>query len=138
MARVNDHYLKLSSRYLFSEVDRRALAAQASAEAQKPPPATRAQGGKAEQVIAGLFAEALGRPISPQENFFAAGGHSLLAARALARINDRLSLDLGIRDFFADPTAAGLAALAEAAPSGAAPKAIQRLARRGETAVSRP
>ncbi|WP_436398992.1 non-ribosomal peptide synthetase [Roseobacter sp. S98] len=80
-------------------------------------------------LIAGVFSEVLGRDVGTHENFFAAGGHSLLAARALSRLNDRLSLDLGIRDFFIDPSAVGLARSAEAAAKDGARTEIKKLDR---------
>jgi nonribosomal peptide synthetase DhbF len=51
----------------------------------------------------------LGRPVGPDTDFFAAGGHSLLAARALAQARAELGVDLRVRQLFATPTARELA-----------------------------
>jgi amino acid adenylation domain-containing protein len=45
-----------------------------------------------------------------RDNFFASGGHSLLAIQLLVRINEALGCDLALVDFFDEPTIAGLAA----------------------------
>ena len=56
-------------------------------------------------------------------NFFAQGGHSLLAIQVLSRINDRFGGALTLADFFENPTVAGLARRIapseEVAPRGA-------------------
>ena len=117
------------------KIDRASLIRQT---AEPPPPDIRvetdAEASDIAKRIAEVFAEVLGRPVGVREHFFSAGGHSLLAARALARINDRLSLDLRIRDFFLDPTAAGLATRAAAGGNRPGARQIRRLARGPGTA----
>ena len=49
--------------------------------------------------------------ISVTDNFFSLGGHSLAAARLLARIQKTFSKKLGLRDVFEAPTIAGMAGL---------------------------
>lgn len=44
-------------------------------------------------------------------DFFSSGGHSLLATRVIIELRNRLGVELRIADFFAAPTARGLAAL---------------------------
>lgn len=44
-----------------------------------------------------------------RDNFFASGGHSLLAIQLLARINEAFETQLALVDFFEDPTIMGLA-----------------------------
>ncbi len=44
------------------------------------------------------------------DDFFAAGGTSLTAVRALARIRERVGGELGLADLMEDPTPVGLAA----------------------------
>jgi len=63
-----------------------------------------------EQGIARIFAEVLDRPgFGRSEDFFAAGGHSLLSARVIGRIRRDFGCSVSIREFFASPTVAGLA-----------------------------
>ena len=68
-----------------------------------------------EDLLCALFAEVLGveRPWA-DDDFFALGGHSLIAARLLARVRDATGLDLGIRALFEAPTPSALAAALDA------------------------
>ncbi|MEV5832763.1 amino acid adenylation domain-containing protein [Nocardia sp. NPDC052112] len=64
-----------------------------------------------ERVLAGIFAEVLGLDgIGIEDGFFDLGGNSLIAARAVARINAALGTGLTIRDLF---EASSIAALIE-------------------------
>jgi len=64
-----------------------------------------------EELVAGLWAEALGRvTIGLHDHFFALGGYSLLAIRVLARLRAATGVDLPLRAIFANPTVATLAA----------------------------
>ena len=51
--------------------------------------------------------------IGIHHNFFEIGGHSLLAAQAVARIRDAHGVTLSIRDLFANPTVAALGRVVE-------------------------
>ncbi|WP_157124350.1 non-ribosomal peptide synthetase, partial [Nocardia pseudovaccinii] len=62
-----------------------------------------------ERVLAGIFAEVLGIDgIGVEDGFFDLGGNSLIAARAVARINATLGTGLTIRDLFEASTIAAL------------------------------
>jgi amino acid adenylation domain-containing protein len=63
-----------------------------------------------EKSLARLWEEILGiQDIGIEDNFFAFGGHSLLAARLVLKIRDELDIELGLRQVFETPTIAGLA-----------------------------
>jgi amino acid adenylation domain-containing protein/thioester reductase-like protein len=92
------------------KIDRKALPAPEAArngERRAPRTAT-------ESTLAAHFAELLHQPgIGVDDDFFAHGGHSLLAVQ----LTQRIELDFGfrpsLRDVFAAPTPAGLAAIVE-------------------------
>jgi amino acid adenylation domain-containing protein len=74
-----------------------------------------------ESRLAEIVSELLALPaIGVYDNFFALGGHSLTAARLMARIRAVYGIDLPIYTMFYDPTVAGLAAAVAAAGGGAA------------------
>ena len=63
-----------------------------------------------ERSIALIFEEILQRDrIGIYQNFFELGGHSLLATRAVARLREKFSCEIGLRRFFLAPTIAALA-----------------------------
>ena len=62
-------------------------------------------------VLAPLFAEVLGLPeVDAHDNFFALGGHSLMAMSLAAKIEEALGFQLAVQDIFAAPSVAELAA----------------------------
>ncbi|MCX5202704.1 amino acid adenylation domain-containing protein [Streptomyces sp. NBC_00237] len=64
-----------------------------------------------EEILTTLFAEVLNHPtITTHDNFFENGGHSLLATRLTSRIRTTLGIEVTVRDLFARPTVAALAA----------------------------
>jgi amino acid adenylation domain-containing protein len=60
--------------------------------------------------LAGLVASLVGRSVSPDENFFMAGGHSMLGVELVSRIKDAFGVRLTLRQLFASPTVQGIAA----------------------------
>ena len=94
------------------KIDRRALAA---VELETP-----ASGGAqrtlltpAEEIVAGLWSEVLGRQVGPDENFFQLGGHSLTGAQVVSRLRQVFAVELPLRILFEAPTVATLAAEVE-------------------------
>ncbi|WP_039781023.1 non-ribosomal peptide synthetase, partial [Nocardia cerradoensis] len=87
----------------------------------------RAPAEGAEAVVAAVMAELLGLDspgagaFGADDDFFAAGGNSLLAMRVVARVNAALGCDLDVAEIFGAPTAALLARLVRDAPDAAVP-----------------
>ncbi len=68
----------------------------------------------AEIALAGIFAELLAVPrVGVEDDFFELGGHSLLLPQALYRLREAFDVEVPLRDFYDDPTVAGLADLVE-------------------------
>ncbi|MBZ4422890.1 amino acid adenylation domain-containing protein [Myxococcus sp. RHSTA-1-4] len=91
------------------KVDRRSLRARAAptgnAAAEYVAPAT-----PEELALAGIWSELLGRPrIGARDDFFALGGHSLMAARIVSRVREALGVELPLTAVFEAPTLAGMA-----------------------------
>jgi FkbH-like protein len=62
-----------------------------------------------EEVVAEIWAEVLGvEKVGVKDNFFALGGHSLMATQLLSRIREVFRVDLPLRTMFATPTVLGL------------------------------
>ena len=78
-----------------------------------------------EQVIAGIWAEVLGvEGAGPDDDFFASGGHSLLAMKLISDVNEALGVELTVRSLLVDPKLGALVEEVErAGGNGAAPPA---------------
>lgn len=93
-----------------------------------------------EEFLADVWARLLRieRP-SIHDNFFALGGHSLMAAQVIARVRQTLGVELSLRAMFEAPTIAGFAGLIETerrARSGVVVPPITRVPREGELPLS--
>ncbi len=103
------------------KLDRRALARIEPAALDAA--AGEAPSGPVEETLAASWADVLGLPqdraIGRGTSFFDLGGHSLLATQAVSRIREAFGVELPLRQFFEDPTLAGVAAAVEAARGGA-------------------
>jgi amino acid adenylation domain-containing protein len=93
------------------KVDRAVLAARAG-EAEAPEAAGEEEARTPEEeLLAGIWADLLGRGrVGVHDDFFALGGHSLLATRVVARVSRLFGIDLPVSALFQTPTVAGLAA----------------------------
>ncbi len=105
------------------KLDRRALADQERAPAPvapPPPAATRADGqGEIEQAICRLVAGVLDlAQVSPADDFFEIGGHSMAAMKLVAAVTETLGVEIDAWSVFEEPTAMGLAKLVAAERSG--------------------
>jgi amino acid adenylation domain-containing protein len=68
-----------------------------------------------EENLAAIWKELLGiQRVGRQDNFFEAGGHSMLAVQLVARVRKRLNVDFMLRNVFERQTLAGMAELIEA------------------------
>jgi thioester reductase-like protein len=105
-------------------IDRNRLAAAAgsrdlSARSWTPPR------NELERQLARLWQDVFQVPrVSIRDNFFEMGGHSLLAAQLMTRVNATLTVDLPLSSLFGDPTVAGLA------------RAVENYRRDGSSALS--
>ncbi|SNQ52029.1 Nonribosomal peptide synthetase (fragment) [Frankia canadensis] len=91
------------------KVDRRALDGLPLAEAD-PSELYQAPETSTQQWLADLWSELLSRDrVGVDEDFFAAGGHSLLAIKLLHRVREDRGVEVALDSFLSAPTIAGLA-----------------------------
>ncbi|HYC90498.1 MAG TPA: amino acid adenylation domain-containing protein [Thermoanaerobaculia bacterium] len=77
-----------------------------------------------EQAVAEIWCEALGVPgVGSYDDFFARGGHSILAMKVVARLRETFGVELKLHTFFSAPTVAGLAEAIVAARGSSVPTA---------------
>ena len=103
------------------KIDRRALPAIPSIDGAQVPAAS---ADDIDAIIQQILTELLGRPVSADDDFFAVGGHSLLAARVAARIEDALGVHVPLSHFFDAPTHRQLAAYVRARRQPASPATV--------------
>ena len=97
------------------KVDRRALPAP---DRTPLPDVIETPRGPVEERLARIWSEVLGvERVGPRDDFFALGGHSILATVLMHRVREELGADLPLRTLFVTPTVAGLAAAVAAVPS---------------------
>jgi amino acid adenylation domain-containing protein len=103
------------------KVDREAVADLLTAAMSRPVHASHRQPETAtEAAVLSIFQEILACPdLGVDDNFFVAGGHSLLAAQVTARISDQLGVVVDLSQFFRAPT---VAAICAALSTGTAPR----------------
>ncbi|MFF2552776.1 amino acid adenylation domain-containing protein [Nocardia sp. NPDC058058] len=103
------------------KLDRRALPAPVFEAKVFRAPAT-----PIEEIVAGVFADLLGVDrVGADDDFFELGGNSLIATRAVARVNEALDTNVGVRELFETATVSGLAArIVPGAGTGARPPLV--------------
>lgn len=117
------------------KVDRRALPAPSGSTGAE----SRAPHGSTERAVCELFAEILGTDgVHADQDFFAAGGSSLLVMRLVSRIRRTLRREIGIRDVFEAPTPAALATRLSETGEGSNTRPPLRAAPEGEAPVMAP
>ncbi|HSU14721.1 non-ribosomal peptide synthetase [Longimicrobium sp.] len=95
------------------KIDRRALPTPASASPESPD--LPAGLGETARGVMEIFREVLGAAVGPDDDFFAAGGHSLLGMLVLSRVRRRWGVELPVSAVFDARTAAALAERIDAA-----------------------
>ncbi|MFD0381686.1 amino acid adenylation domain-containing protein [Streptomyces stramineus] len=75
--------------------------------------------GEIEELIAAVWSEVLGRDgIRPDDDFFALGGHSLVALRVVSRLKKRIGVVMPTKDIYRHPRLRDLAGHAESLRTG--------------------
>ena len=93
------------------KVDRKRLPELSRAHSDRDAPYV-APGDQTEQILATIWSEILEVDrVGAADEFTDLGGHSLQAARIIARVRDEFGIELPISSFYSSPTVAGLARL---------------------------
>ncbi|HLX19070.1 MAG TPA: amino acid adenylation domain-containing protein [Gaiellaceae bacterium] len=88
--------------------------------------------GELERAVAAVWTELLGvERVGRDQNFFAAGGHSLLAARLVGRVGRNHQVEVALGAFMQEPTVAALAREVASAERAAEPRLPPLVAKRG-------
>jgi hypothetical protein len=97
------------------KVDRKALPPPSEAVVNRSDTAALLPRTATESLVVSAFAEVLDRrDIGVHDDFFDLGGHSLMAARVMAKLRAAAHVDLPLRNLFDRPTPEGLAAAIDA------------------------
>ncbi|HEX3529757.1 MAG TPA: non-ribosomal peptide synthase/polyketide synthase, partial [Thermoanaerobaculia bacterium] len=115
------------------KVDRDRLPA---AEEMRPPDEAAAARTPAEELLAGIWADLLGRPVGVRDDFFEIGGHSLLATQAIARVREVFGVPLPLRALFETPTVEALAVRLAGEAPGAPAAPLVPVPRNGDLPAS--
>ncbi|MFI6323037.1 amino acid adenylation domain-containing protein [Nonomuraea sp. NPDC050556] len=127
------------------KIDRRALPLPTTATAREatgfsgtahPGEVAWAPGTAAERAVAAAFSDVLGVEAGGDDDFFALGGHSLSASRAVSRIRAALGADVPLRALFEHPTVRELAAWVAAESAAATGPELVRRAHDGDAEAS--
>ncbi len=107
---VPDHFVVLDAMPLNrnGKVDHSKLPGTSGEDADVTAPST-----PAEERILAIWTELLGTEVGVHNDFFTAGGNSILAIRLIAGIQDEFEITMPVRLIFERPTIAGLAAAVE-------------------------
>jgi hypothetical protein len=109
------------------KVDRRALPSPEMAQSEHDK-VYAAPKSSLEEVLTGIWSEVLDVDgVGVDDNFFEIGGHSLLAARLISRVRDRLRVEVPLHTLFRSPTPAQFAASLLA--SAANPAVVEKMAK---------
>jgi len=104
------------------KLDRKALPAPVREPGEDPAAGTAAPRTAAEELLAGLWVELLGRErIGVADNFFTLGGHSLLATQLVSRVREAFGVELTLQKVFERPTLEGMARELVALGAGTGP-----------------
>ncbi|MGZ5330870.1 MAG: amino acid adenylation domain-containing protein [Solirubrobacterales bacterium] len=104
------------------KVDRAALADEAARGALEIGGKADASQTEIEQIVAGIWAEVLGvHAARPEDDFFASGGHSLLAMKLIHDVNEAFGVELTVRSLLVEPTFGALVREVERAAAESCP-----------------
>jgi amino acid adenylation domain-containing protein/non-ribosomal peptide synthase protein (TIGR01720 family) len=99
--------------------------------------AARAPETELQRTLLQIWTAVLGSEVrGVDDDFFAIGGHSLLAVKLLAKIHTSLGRKLSLHDLFDNPTVSELAKVAESAPVAAVERRMTRRPRSTDAAPS--
>lgn len=92
------------------KLDRDALHATVAEDRPAPAVSVRAPETSIERTVASIVAELLSvEEVGMEENFFLLGGHSMLGAQLIVRLEDLLGVEISLRYLFDHPTSAEIA-----------------------------